>query len=67
MSSKGPKMGGGRYGLAWNGWKTEKLDDPRWPLPPRSPARSGHVRRRLAVKFHGDGLLVVVILPGRRV
>ena len=28
MSSEGPKMGGGRYGSAWNGWKIEKYDDP---------------------------------------
>ena len=67
MSSEGPKMGGGRYGSAWNDRKTEKSDDPRWRLPSSSPARSGHVRRRLAVKFHGDGRLVVGLLLGKRV
>ena len=25
MSSEGPKMGGGRYGLAWNGRKKRKI------------------------------------------
>ena len=64
MSSEGPKMGGGRYGLAWNGWKIAKFGYPRWRLPPRSPARSGRVRRRSAVKFHGQGRLVVALLPG---
>ena len=34
MSSEGPKMVGGRYGLAWNGRKTPKSDDTRWPPPP---------------------------------
>ena len=38
MSSEGPKMVGGRYGLAGNGlkWpeKWEISGDPRWPLPP---------------------------------
>ena len=47
MSSKGPKMGEGRYGLVWNGRKTKKTGDPPWRLPQRSPARSGSVRRRL--------------------
>ena len=65
MSSEGPKMGGGRYGSAWNDRKTAKSDDPRWRLLPRSPARSGRVRRRLAVKFHGDGRLVVALLSGQ--
>ena len=67
MSSEGPKMGGGRYGSAWNGRKTSKSGDPPWRLPPCSPARSGRIRRRLAVKFHGDGRLVVVLIPGQRV
>ena len=38
MSSEGPKMMGGRYGLAENGLKypksKEKSGDPRWPPPP---------------------------------
>ena len=66
MSSKGPKMGRGRYGSAWNGRKTAKSGDPRWQPPPRSPARSGCVRRRLAVKFHDQGRMVVALLPGWR-
>ena len=41
MSSEGPKMVGGRYGLAGNGLKwpknQEKSGDPRWPPP--SPLR----------------------------
>ena len=57
MSSEGQKMGGWRYGSAWNGRKIAKSGDPRWPLPLRSLARSRGVRRRLAVKFHGDGRL----------
>ena len=65
MSSDGPKMVGERYGSAWNGRKMTKSDDPRWRLPPCSPARSGHVRWRMAGKFHGDGRLVVALLPGR--
>ena len=40
MSLEGPKIGGGRYGLAWNGRKTKK-NDPLWPPPLRSLARSG--------------------------
>ena len=28
MSSEGPKMGGGRYGSAWNGQKIGKSNDP---------------------------------------
>ena len=38
MSSKGPKMGGGRYGSALNGRKTSKSGDLPWLPPPRSPA-----------------------------
>ena len=57
-------MGEGRYGSAWNGQKMAKSGDPRWPPPLRSPARSEGVRRRFAVKFHGQGRLVVVLLPG---
>ena len=67
MSSEGPKMVGERYGSAWNGRKMTKSGDPRWRLPPCSPARSGRVRWRLAVKFHDDGRLVVVLLLGLRV
>ena len=67
MSSEGPKIGGGRYGWTWNGRKTEKSDDPRWRPLPRSPALSGRVRRRFAVKFHSQGRLVVALLPGWRV
>ena len=65
MSLEGPKRVGERYGSALNGRKMAKSDDPRWRLQPCSPARSGFVRRRLAVKFHGDGRLVVALLPGR--
>ena len=67
MSSEGPKMVGNSYGLAWNGRKMTKSGDPRWRLPPCSPARSERVRRWLPQKFHGDGRLVVALLPGRRV
>ena len=66
MSSEGPKRGE-RYGSAWNGKKTVKSGDPMWRPPPCSLARSGRVRRRLAVKFHGQGRLVVALLPGWRV
>ena len=45
MSSEGPKMVGGRYGLAENGLKwpknQEKSDDPRWPPPPLSRPNPG--------------------------
>ena len=64
MSSEGPKMVGERYGSAWNGRKMAKSDDPRWRLPLCSSARSERVRLRMAVKFHGDGRLVVALLPG---
>ena len=67
MSLEGPKMGGRRYGSAWNGRKMVKSDNPPWPPPPRSPTRSGRVWRRFVVKFHGQGHLVVALLPGRRV
>ena len=67
MSSEGSKMVGERYGSAWNDRKMIKSSDPRWRLPPCSLARSGRVRRRLAVKFHDDGRLVVVLLPVQRV
>ena len=67
MSSEGPKMGGGRYGSAWNGRKMAKSGNPPWRPPPRSPARSERVRRRFAVKFQGQGRPVVALLPGRRV
>ena len=67
MSSEGPKMGGGRYGWAWNGRKTEKSDDPPWRQPPGSPAQSGRVRLWFAVKFHDRRRMVVALLPGWRV
>ena len=67
MSSEGPKLGGGRNGLAWNGRKTKKIGDPPWRSPPRSPARSGRVRRRLTVKFGRQGHLALLFLPGQRV
>ena len=67
MSSEGPKMVGGRYGSAWSGRKMQKNGDPRWWPPPPSPARSGRVRRRFAVKFHGRDHLTLLLLPGRRV
>ena len=66
-SSEGPNMGGGRYGSAWNGRKTTKFDDPSRQPPARLSARSGHVRRRLAVKICRQGLLAVLLLPGWRV
>ena len=62
MSSEGPKMGGGRYGLAWNGQKMKKTGDPPWRPPQRSPARFGRVWRRLAVKFFLKGRLSVLLL-----
>ena len=65
MSSEGPKMGGGRYGSAWNGRKIEKSDDPPWRPPPRSPARSGCVRRWFAVKLGRRDRLLVALFPGR--
>ena len=67
MSSEGPKMGGGRYGSAWNGRKTSKSGDPPWRPMPRSPAGSGCVRRWFAMKFGRQGRLVVALLPGLRV
>ena len=50
----------GRPGMAG---KTVKSGDPRWPPPPRSPTRFGHIRWRFAVKFHSQGRLVVALLP----
>ena len=67
MSSEGSKMRRGMYGSAWNGRKIAISGDPRWRPPPRSPARYGSVRQRFVVKFHGQGRLVVVLLPGWRV
>ena len=67
MSSEGPKMVGERYGSAWNGRKMEKSGDPRWQQSSRSPARSGRVRRRLAVKFYDQDRSMVALLPIRRV
>ena len=65
MSSEGPKMGGWRYGSAWNGRKIEKSDDSPWLPPARSPTRSGRVRRWFAVKLGRRDHLVVVLLPGQ--
>ena len=67
MSSEGPKMGGRRYGSVWNGRKMKKTGGLRWRSPPRSPARSKRVRRRLAVKFGRQGRLTLPFLPGQRV
>ena len=67
MSSEGPKMRGGRYGLAWNGRKTKKTSDPPWRPSPRSPARFGLVRRLFAVIFGRQGHLTLLFLPSRRV
>ena len=61
MSSEGPKMVGGRYGLAWSSRKMQKNGDPQWSP---SQARSGLVRRRFAVKFHGRDRLTLFLLPG---
>ena len=66
MSSEGPKIWGGRYGSAWNDRKTKKIGDPLWRPPPRSTARSGCVRWRLAVKFGRQGRLALIFLPGWR-
>ena len=60
-------MGGGRYGSAWNVRKMKKTDNPPWRPLPCLPARSRHIRRRLAVKFFRQGRLFVLLLPGRRV
>ena len=67
MSSKGPKIMGETYESSWNGWKMVKSGDLRWRQLPRSPARSGSVRQRLAVKFYGQDRPVVALLPVRRV
>ena len=67
MSSEGPKMGGRRYGSAWNGRKTAKSGDPRWRPSSRSPARSGRVRRWFTMIFGRQGRLTLLFLPGRRV
>ena len=67
MSSEGLKTGGGRYGSVWNGRKTAKSDDPRWRKLPRLPNRSGRVRQRLTLKFCRQGLLAMILLPGRHV
>ena len=66
MSSEGPEMVGGRYGLAWNGRKIGKSCDPPWRPPPCSPAQSERVRRWFAVKIFRRRRLVVALLPGRR-
>ena len=67
MSFEGLKMVGERNGSARNGRKMTKSDDPRWRLPPCSPARSGPVRRLLALKFYGQDRPMVALLPVRRV
>ena len=67
MSSEGPKLGGGRYGLAWNGRKMAKSGDPRWRPSSHSPARFGRLRLRFAVIFGQQGRLTLLFLPGRRV
>ena len=67
MSSEGPKMGGGRYGSAWNGRKLENSDDPPWWPQQRSPARSGCVQRWFVVKLGWRDPLLVALLPGRHV
>ena len=67
MSSEGPKMGVGRYGLAWNGQKIAKSDDPPWRPPPHSPAQSECVRRLSAMKLCRQGRLAVLLLPCRHV
>ena len=67
MSSEGPKMRGWRYGSAWNGRKIGKFYDLPWRPLPRSPARSGRVRRQLAGKFYRRGHLALLLLLGRRV
>ena len=64
MSSESPKMGGGRYGSAWNGRKIAKSDNPKLRPRPRMPARSRCIQRKLAVKFCRQGHLVVLLLPG---
>ena len=65
ISSEGPKKAGEGYRSDWSGRKMTKSGDPRWRMSSCSSARSGCVRRWLAVKFHGNGHLVVVLLPGR--
>ena len=67
MSSEGPKIVGEGYGLAWNDRKMAKSSDPRWKQPPRSPALSGRVWRRLTVKCYCQDRPVVVLFPVRRV
>ena len=67
MSLEGQKMVGERYGSVWNGRKMIKSSYPRLRLPPCLLTRSWRFRRRLAVKFHGDGRLVVALLAGWRV
>ena len=66
MSFEGLKMVGERYGSAWNGRKMTKSGDQRWRLPPCSPARSGPLRLRLALKFYGQDRSVVALLPVQR-
>ena len=67
MSSEGPKIVGGRYGSAWSGRKMQKNGDPRWRLSLPSPARSGRVRWRFAMKFHYLDRLTLLLLPVQRV
>ena len=61
MSSKGPKMVGGRYGSAWNGRKTPKSYNPMWRSQPPSPARSGRVQLQLAGKFYLQDRLALLL------
>ena len=71
MSSGGPKIGGKELwgGLNWPKMaeKSQKSGDKTVQPPSGSPARSMHVRRRLAVKFHGRHRPVVPHLMVRRV
>ena len=67
MSSEGQKMGEGdmgRPGMARKK-KKKKTGDPPWRQPPLSPARSGRVQQRLAVKFGRQGHLALLFLPSR--
>ena len=64
---RGSKNGGREVWVSLEWPENRKSGDPPWRLALRSPARSGRVRRRLALKFHGDGRPVVALLPGRRV
>ena len=59
---------GGRevwVGLEWS--ENSNIRQPKVAVAAAFAARSGRVRRQLAVKFHGDGHLVVALFPGWRV